>query len=120
MNGDAPETALLEGDERVADLYKDDVPETTMFRPLRDMVLARYIEEDQNRKVGELFMPQSKKSRDKLFVRAEVIAHGPKCDAAKIGTVIFVGEHHGDYYVINGKRCVLIRERDISGVVTDA
>lgn len=115
---DAPEVANLDKSEMVADLYQDSVPEVTTFRPMRDMVLAEYVEEDLNRKVGSLFMPTSKKSANQLYVTAIVKAVGGKCEYVKAGATIMIGEHHGDYYKINNKRHVLIRERDISGIVT--
>ena len=91
------------------------IPElNNTFRPLRDMVLALY--NDMKKKQGDIYIPPTKKIANQVFHDAKVVACGVKCEHTKVGNTIRVGEHHGDFYNIAGKRHVLIREKDIVGI----
>ena len=92
------------------------IPEVQSFRPLRDMVLCEYLDE-KNKMQGGLWIPPNKTLANQVFHNAKVIAAGPHCVEVGVGMVVRIGEHHGEYVKMNGKKHTILRERNISGII---
>lgn len=92
-----------------------------MIRPLRDLLVIRPIGKPPG-KIGDIYIPDLGTSQNKNGCICEVLAAGPKVELAKVGSHVHVmayGEKPaGDEVTINGEKCIMIRERDITGVVT--
>jgi co-chaperonin GroES (HSP10) len=71
--------------------------------------------------LGGIIIPDKGNLRDATGGFCRVLSAGPKCVLAKIGDKVHVkayGSHFaGDEYEHEGKKVVLIRERDVTGVV---
>ena len=91
-----------------------------MIRPLRDMLVLRPL--DDPSKVGNLFMPDSGWLGSAGSGKCVVLAAGPKCVLAKKDDVVVVKSYDGQHanetiWEHNKEKLVLIRERDIIGVL---
>lgn len=90
-----------------------------MIRPLRDLLVLEPLTKPG--KVGLIIIPDSGRQRDKTGGYCKVIAAGPKCVLAKVGDRVHVtayGDHYaGDPFEHEGKKVLLLRERDINGVM---
>lgn len=89
------------------------------MKPLRDMILICRNENQAERFFNGVYIPETTKNpRNQVAYHATVLAHGPKAEHAITGTTVVVSEHAGETEVIHeGKKCLLMRERDIIGVV---
>ena len=91
-----------------------------MIKPLRDYLVVRY-EGARLGVVGSLWLPDTEKLANKTGGVCEVLACGPKVVAAFPGTRVHLnayGEHlAGEEIIHEGEKLILIRERDINGVV---
>ena len=90
-----------------------------MIRPMRDVLVLRPL--TRPGMVGLIVIPDSGRQRDKTGGYCEVVAAGPKSVLAKEGAIVHVtayGDHYaGEEFQHEGETLVLIRERDINGVV---
>lgn len=90
-----------------------------MIRPLRDLIVIRPLAVPG--KVGLIHLPDLGMSSNKSGCVCEVIAAGPKVEAAFVGVKVHVpayGSHPaGDEVVCEGETLTIIRERDINGIV---
>jgi len=91
-----------------------------MIRPLRDMLVLHM--EAQPGMVGRLHLPDLGTSQNKNGVFCRVIAAGPKCVAAKVGGRVHIAAYGANptsdmEFEEGGVKYLLIRERDINGVV---
>ena len=91
-------------------------------RPLRDRVLAKRIEETEQ-KVGSIIVPDSAKEKP---LHAEVVAVGSGRvlengervpPALKAGDRILVGKWSGSEVKIDGVEYVILREDEVLGIV---
>ena len=89
-----------------------------MIRPLRDVIFFTPLE--KKNKIGGIFIPENTgNDANQTFVKAKIIAAGPKVELAKVGSIILVSEYKDtSKRVIDGVETWNCRERDILGVVT--
>jgi len=94
------------------------------IRPLRDYLVLRPLEKPGM--IGALFLPDVKSLDAKNGLMAEVIAAGPECGADKFwkvqaGDTVHVAAYGttaaGMKLKLNGETVILIRARDVNGVV---
>lgn len=99
------------------------------IRPLRDLLVIRrapgYAPPET---IGGIFLPDYRKSHDEpgILLRnatgavCEVLAAGPKAEV-KVGQLVHVkdygGHLAGDEVTVKGETVVIIRERDLNGLV---
>ena len=90
-----------------------------MIRPLRDLIVIRPLKVPGM--IGSLYIPDTGSGRDKTGCVCEVVAAGPKVEAAFVGVRVHVpayGSHPaGDEVVCEGEKLILLRERDINFIV---
>lgn len=90
-----------------------------MIRPLRDVLVLEPLTKPGM--VGLIHVPDSGKLRDKTGGYCKVVAAGPACVLAKKGDKVHVAaygsQYAGEPFEHEGKKIVLLRERDINGVV---
>ena len=91
-----------------------------MIRPLRDILVIR--PDKQPGTIGLLHLPDMGTSSNKSGCVCEVLAAGPKVELAKVGTKVLVpayGSHPaGEEVICDGQRVILLRERDIHGILS--
>lgn len=100
-----------------------------MIKPTKDRLLLLPLTPEKM--VGLLHIPENKSTRNKTFYQALVLAVGPASSKsveyeriAKVGDVVLLDEYGGDKVEgelhdakYEGKKLLLIRERDITGVL---
>jgi len=88
-----------------------------MIKPLRDVLFFTPIEIQD--KIGGIYVTDSmKEEKNQRFVKAKVIAAGPACVLAKVGSTILVTEWSDtSKMMIDGVEVWNKRERDIVGVL---
>lgn len=91
-----------------------------MIRPLRDMLVLRVVAPPG--KIGLIHIPDTERQEDKTAAWCEVVAAGPKVELAHVGKKVHIhgyGSHTAGVEIDHqGEKLVLIRERDINGVLT--
>lgn len=108
-------------DPALDEIKPPDTPEVkaAQVRPLRDYVVLE--PEAMPDRIGEIFLPGTDKLRNKSGGFAKVIRVGPKVEHARIGDRAHLSAygHHWAGVEIReeGKLLVLIRERDLNGIV---
>ncbi len=90
------------------------------MKPLRDMLLLT--DKIPPGMIGLILVPDIGTSANKSGCFCEVLAAGPKCELVKVGDTVHVsayGSHPASELELEyqGKKCFLIRERDVNGVV---
>lgn len=89
-----------------------------MIRPLRDVLVLSPITAPGM--VGLIHIPDNERQANKTGGWCEVIAAGPDAVAATPGARVHVtaygAKFTGEEFVHEGRKLVLIRERDINGV----
>ena len=92
-----------------------------MLRPLRDLLLLRPIQKDVG-KVGGLWMPEVGKLSCKASGVCEVVSAGPKTAVVKakdhVQVEVYDKHFAGDEVTVDGEKLIIIRERDLIGVLT--
>jgi len=91
------------------------------IRPLYDRIVVKRIEE-QEQKVGGLFIPDSAKEKPQ---EGEVVAAGPgrfEKDKrvpmeVKVGDKVLYGKYSGTEVTIDGDQYLILRESDILAIV---
>ena len=87
-----------------------------MIKPLRDVIFVTPIQRED--KIGGIYITDSTKStRNQVFVKARVVAAGPKVELATVGKTILLSEYCDDEYIMDGVTTWHVRERDIVGVI---
>ena len=87
--------------------------ERTKLRPLRDRVLARRIQEEND--LGRLIVcPDNFKEPS---TRCKVLAVGPKAKEVKVGDVVIIGPYVD--FEFNREALVIFNEADVRGVVVE-
>jgi len=89
-----------------------------MIKPLRDVIFFTPIELQD--KIGGIYVTDTTRmEKNQRFVKARVVAAGPKVELAKVGTEILVTEWKDtSKQVIDGVETWNCRERDIVGVIS--
>jgi co-chaperonin GroES (HSP10) len=92
-----------------------------VIRPLRDLLVLRPIIDDKLGMVGGLYMPEIGKLSCKTSGVCEVLAAGPKCIAVEKGSFVAVPVYDksfaGDEVLVGSEKVLMIRERDLIGVL---
>jgi chaperonin GroES len=92
------------------------------FRPLRDRVLARRLDEEEKTK-GGIIIPDTAKEKPQ---EAQVVAVGTGKVAedgtvtpldVKVGDRILLGKYSGSDVTLDGEEHLIIREDDILGIL---
>jgi chaperonin GroES len=91
-------------------------------RPLQDRVIVRRLEEQEQRSVGGIIIPDTAKEKPQ---EGKVVAVGPgrredgKVLAldVKVGDRILFGKYSGTEIKLDGEEHLILREEDILGVV---
>ena len=93
-----------------------------MIRPLRDYLVLKPLSTPGM--IGLLHIPDSGLQKDKTGGYCEVLAAGSTCLLAKKGDTVHVtayGSHYAGIELIHeGKKVIMLRERDINGVMEGA
>lgn len=91
-------------------------------RPLRDRVLVKRVEEEQEQRIGGIIIPDSAKEKPQ---QATVVAVGNgkvKDDGTtipldvKVGDVVLIGKYTGTEIKLDGEEYLIVREEEILGV----
>jgi len=95
------------------------------IRPLHDRIVVKRVEEQEN-KIGGLFIPDSAKEKPQ---QGEVVAvgKGKRLDDGKVvppdvqaGDRILFGKYSGSEITIDGQELLIMREDEILGVLDGA
>ena len=90
-----------------------------MIRPLRDNLILRPIK--NSGMVGMIHMPEVGKLSCKTGSECEVVAAGKDATEAKVGSRVHVSSYDkkiaGTEIEVDGEKLILIRERDINGII---
>ena len=93
------------------------------IKPIRDNIVVKRLEEDAEKKVGSIIIPDSAKEKP---MTAEVIAvgsgrilkDGKKVPLeVKVGDKVLVGKYTGSEVKLDGKEYLILREDEVLGVV---
>lgn len=91
-----------------------------MIKPLRDLLVLRPIGKPPGM-VGLIHIPDNEKLANATGGACEVLAAGKDCVLAKKGSKVYVkayGDHFaGDEVHHDGEKLIMIKERDIVGVL---
>jgi co-chaperonin GroES (HSP10) len=89
-----------------------------MIKPLRDVIFVTPIARED--KIGGIYITDSTKStRNQVFVKARVVAAGPKVELATVGKTVLLSEYWDDTkQQMDGIEVWHGRERDIVGIIT--
>jgi len=94
----------------------------TRIRPLSDRVIVRRIEEQEQRSVGGIIIPDTAKEKPQ---EGKVVAVGPgrREDGktlsldVKAGDRVLFGKYSGTEIKLDGEEHLILREEDILGIV---
>jgi chaperonin GroES len=93
------------------------------IKPIRDYIVVKRLEEDAEKKVGSIIIPDTAKEKP---LTAEVIAVGSGRvlkDGRKVplevhaGDRVLIGKYSGSEVKLDGKEYVVLREDEVLGVV---
>jgi chaperonin GroES len=93
------------------------------IKPIKDNIVVRRLEEDAEKKIGSIIIPDSAKEKP---LTAEVIAvgsgktlkDGKKVPLeVKVGDRVLVGKYSGSEVKLDGKEYLILREDEVLGVV---
>jgi chaperonin GroES len=93
------------------------------IKPIKDNIVVKRLEEDWEKKVGSIIIPDSAKEKP---LTAEVIAvgsgrtlkDGKKIPLeVKVGDKVLVGKYSGSEIKLDGKEYLILREDEVLGVV---
>lgn len=88
------------------------------IRPLRDLLVLRPLA--MPGMIGSIHIPDFEKQANKTGGWCEVLAAGPDVELAHVGKRVHVtaygSKFAGEEVLYEGRKCVLLRERDINGV----
>ena len=96
------------------------------IRPLHDRIVVKRIEDDQENKIGGLFIPDSAKEKPQ---QGEVIAvgNGKRTDDGKLvpldvkaGDRILFGKYSGSEIKLLGDEYMIMREDEVLGILEGA
>ncbi len=94
----------------------------TRIRPLSDRIIVRRVEEQEQKSLGGIIIPDTAKEKPQ---EGKVIAVGPgkrddgkilKVDV-KVGDRVLFGKYAGSEVKLDGEEHLILREEDILGVV---
>jgi chaperonin GroES len=93
------------------------------IKPIRDYIVVKRLEENSEKKVGSIIIPDTAKEKP---LTAEVIAVGSGRilkDGSKVplevkaGDTVLIGKYSGSEVKLDGKEYVVLREDEVLGVV---
>jgi chaperonin GroES len=93
------------------------------IKPIKDNIVVKRLEEDVEKKVGSIIIPDSAKEKP---LTAEVIAvgsgrtlkDGKKVPLeVKVGDRVLVGKYSGSEVKLDGKEYLILKEDEVLGVV---
>jgi len=93
------------------------------IKPIKDNIVVKRLEEDSQKKVGSIIIPDSAKEKP---LTAEVIAvgsgrtlkDGKKVPLeVKVGDKVLVGKYSGSEVKLDGKEYLILKEDEVLGVV---
>ena len=93
------------------------------IKPIKDNIVVKRLEEDVEKKVGSIIIPDSAKEKP---LTAEVIAvgsgrtlkDGKKVPLeVKVGDKVLVGKYSGSEVKLDGKEYLILKEDEVLGVV---
>jgi len=93
------------------------------IKPIKDNIVVKRLEEDAEKKVGSIIIPDSAKEKP---MTAEVIAvgsgrilkGGKKVPLeVKVGDKVLVGKYTGSEVKLDGKEYLILPEHDVLGIV---
>ena len=88
-----------------------------MIKPLRDLIVIEPV--TLPGKIGLIYIPETKNTKNQTFYKATVLAIGSKVESLKVGDIIRVSAYAGDPFDMDGKKVHMMRERDIVVVVSE-
>jgi chaperonin GroES len=93
------------------------------IKPIRDYIVVKRLEENSEKKVGSIIIPDTAKEKP---LTAEVVAVGSGRilkDGSKVplevkaGDTVLIGKYSGSEVKLDGKEYVVLREDEVLGVV---
>jgi len=93
------------------------------IKPLKDNVVVKRLDDDDEKKVGSIIIPDSAKEKP---LTAEVVAVGSGKTAkdgnkvpleVKVGDKVLVGKYSGSEVKLDGDEYLILREDELLGVV---
>ncbi len=93
------------------------------IKPIKDNIVVKRLEEDVEKKVGSIIIPDSAKEKP---LTAEVIAVGSGRTLkdgkkvaleVKVGDRVLVGKYSGSEVKLDGKEYLILKEDEVLGIV---
>lgn len=87
------------------------------MKPLRDLVVVKE-ESREVRALGGIILPDKMEIQTTYIAR--VVAKGVKTRYVTDGCRVLVSDYAGDKFEENGEKLVVLRERDITGIIVES